>query len=150
MQENPTVEVACEPPAHIANGWDNRGRKNVFLVGSSVSFSCDHGWSLVGVSSIRCTAGDGGTPRWNAPVPECKEIPRCPNPVIEHGKQISIRQTEYIIGNRIEFQCESGYILKGSKSIECQANGTWDPPMPSCIKGEANRFSSVKHGFMRV
>ncbi|XP_030417501.1 complement receptor type 2-like isoform X1 [Gopherus evgoodei] len=125
---------ACEPPAHIANGQDNRGWKNVFLIGSSVSYSCNRGWLLVGVSSIRCTAGDGGTPRWDAPVPECKEIPRCPNPVIENGKQISIRETEYTVGNRVEFQCESGYILEGSKSIKCQTNGKWDPPVPSCIK----------------
>uniref|UniRef100_A0A8C4VP16 Sushi domain-containing protein n=1 Tax=Gopherus evgoodei TaxID=1825980 RepID=A0A8C4VP16_9SAUR len=64
--------ITCEPPAHIANGQDNRGWKNVFLVGSSVSYSCNRGWLLVGESSIRCTAGDGGTPRWDAPVPECK------------------------------------------------------------------------------
>ncbi|KAM9148133.1 C4b-binding protein alpha chain-like isoform 2-T3 [Pangshura tecta] len=130
----PTCEPACEPPARISNGRDDRGRKNVFLVGSRVSYSCNPGWSLVGVSPIRCTADDGGTPRWDAPVPECREIPRCPNPVIEHGKQISIRQTEYTIGKRVEFQCETGYILEGSKSIECQANRTWNPRVPSCVK----------------
>ncbi|XP_039373673.1 C4b-binding protein alpha chain-like [Mauremys reevesii] len=130
----PICEPACEPPARISNGRDDRGWENVFLVGSSVSYSCNRGWSLVGVSSIRCTAGDGGTPRWDAPVPECKEIPHCPNPVTEHGKQISIHQTEYTIGNRVEFQCESGYILEGSKSIECQANKTWNPRVPSCVK----------------
>ncbi|XP_044870378.1 complement receptor type 2-like [Mauremys mutica] len=68
----PVCDPACEPPARIANGQDNRGRKFFFLVGSSVSYSCNRGWSLVGVSSIRCTAGDRGTPRWDAPVPECK------------------------------------------------------------------------------
>uniref|UniRef100_A0A8C0G7G8 Complement component 4 binding protein alpha n=1 Tax=Chelonoidis abingdonii TaxID=106734 RepID=A0A8C0G7G8_CHEAB len=125
----PICEPACEPPAHISNGWDNRGWRNVFLVGSTVSYSCNRGWSLVGVSSIRCTADDGETPHWDAP------IPRCPNPVIENGKQISTHETEYTVGNRVEFQCESGYILEGSKSIECQTNGNWDPPMPSCIKG---------------
>ncbi|XP_065450641.1 zona pellucida sperm-binding protein 3 receptor-like isoform X7 [Chrysemys picta bellii] len=130
----PICEPVCEPPASISNGRINRGWKNDFFVGSSVSYVCNHGWSLVGVSSIRCIAGDGGTPRWNASVPKCKEILRCPNPVIEHGKPISISETEYTNGNRVKFQCESGYILKGSKSIECQANGTWDPPVPSCIK----------------
>ncbi|XP_039374307.1 complement receptor type 2-like [Mauremys reevesii] len=69
----PICELACEPPARIANGRDDRGWKNVFLVGSSVSYSCNRGWSLVGVSSIRCTAGDGGTPHWDAPTPECKD-----------------------------------------------------------------------------
>uniref|UniRef100_A0A674JCE4 Sushi domain-containing protein n=1 Tax=Terrapene triunguis TaxID=2587831 RepID=A0A674JCE4_9SAUR len=127
--------LACEPPASISNGRITRGWQNDYFVGSSVSYVCNRGWSLVGVSSIRCIAGDGEIPRWNAPVPECKEIPRCPNPVIEHGKQVSIRETEYTVGNSVEFQCESGYILKGNKSIECQANRTWNPPVPSCIKG---------------
>ncbi|KAM7169510.1 C4b-binding protein alpha chain-like isoform 2-T2 [Macrochelys suwanniensis] len=127
---------ACEPPARISNGWDDRNRKNVFPIGSSVSYSCNAGWSLVGVSSIQCIAGDGRTPRWHAPVPECKEIPPCPNPVIENGEQISAGETKYIYGNRVEFQCDSGYILEGSESIECQANGTWNPPVPSCIKGK--------------
>ncbi|XP_044871826.1 C4b-binding protein alpha chain-like isoform X2 [Mauremys mutica] len=129
----PICEPACESPARIANGRDDRGLKDVFLVGSSVTYECDRGWSLVGVSSIQCTAGYWGTPRWNAPVPECKESLRCPNPVIEHGEQVS-EYTEYTVGNHVEFQCESGYILKGSKSTQCQANGTWDPPVPSCIK----------------
>ncbi|XP_034622975.1 complement receptor type 1-like isoform X1 [Trachemys scripta elegans] len=130
----PICEPTCEPPARISNGRDDRGWKTVFLVGSSVTYVCKPGWSLVGESSIQCIAGDGGAPRWDAPAPECKEILRCPDPVIEHGKPIPINKTEYTVGNSVEFECESGYILKGSKSIKCQANRTWDPPEPSCIK----------------
>ncbi|XP_039374302.1 zona pellucida sperm-binding protein 3 receptor-like isoform X5 [Mauremys reevesii] len=130
----PVCEPACEPPARIANGWDKRGRKNVFLVGSRVSYSCDPGWSLVGVSSIRCTAGDGGTLRWDAPVPECKA---CEPPArISNGRDDRGWKNDFLVGSSVSYSCNRGWSLVGVSSIQCTAGdgGTprWDAPAPEC------------------
>uniref|UniRef100_K7F726 C4b-binding protein alpha chain-like n=1 Tax=Pelodiscus sinensis TaxID=13735 RepID=K7F726_PELSI len=129
----PVCEPLCERPPSISEGRHDRGRNRVFFVGSRVTYSCNHGWSLVGASIIQCTAGDGGIPHWDKPTPECKEV-HCLNPVIRNGKQITARENETMYGDVVEFQCDFGYILKGSKLIECQANGTWHPQVPSCIQ----------------
>ncbi|XP_065450635.1 complement receptor type 2-like isoform X2 [Chrysemys picta bellii] len=122
---------ACEPPARVSNGRDDRDREPVFLVGSSVTYECDRGWSLVGVSSIRCIARDGGTPRWNAPVPKCKEI-RCPSPIIPNGRAIPGKAT-YEYEEKIRIECNPGYALKDKNgSIKCESDRAWNPPLPIC------------------
>nr|XP_042704904.1 complement receptor type 2-like isoform X2 [Chrysemys picta bellii] len=138
---------ACEPPARISNGRDDRGWKNDFFVGSSVSYSCNPGWSLVGVSSIRCIAGDGEIPRWDAPVPECKA---CEPPArVSNGQDDRGWEPVFLVGSSVTYVCNRGWSLVGVSSIQCIAGdgGTprWDAPVPEC-KGEANQFSSVQHG----
>ncbi|KAM9148917.1 complement decay-accelerating factor-like [Pangshura tecta] len=130
----PICEPACEPPARISNGRDDRAWKNVFLVGSRVSYSCNRGWSLVGVSSIRCTADDGGTPRWDAPVPECRA---CEPPArISNGRDNRGRKNVFLVGSRVSYSCNRGWSLVGVSSIRCTADdgGTprWDAPAPEC------------------
>ncbi|XP_039391804.1 C4b-binding protein alpha chain-like isoform X2 [Mauremys reevesii] len=130
----PVCEPACEPPARISNGRDDRGWKNDFLVGSSVSYSCNRGWSLVGVSSIQCTAGDGGTPRWDAPAPECKA---CEPPArISNGRDDRGWEKAFPVGSRVSYSCNHDWSLVGVSSILCIAGdgGTprWNASAPEC------------------
>ncbi|XP_039374304.1 C4b-binding protein alpha chain-like isoform X7 [Mauremys reevesii] len=130
----PVCEPACEPPARISNGRDDRGWKNDFLVGSSVSYSCNRGWSLVGVSSIQCTAGDGGTPRWDAPAPECKA---CEPPArISNGRDDRGWEKAFPVGSRVSYSCNRDWSLVGVSSILCIAGdgGTprWNASAPEC------------------
>ncbi|CAM5126241.1 unnamed protein product [Natator depressus] len=125
---------ACEPPARISNGRDDRGWKEVFPVGSSVTYVCEDGWSLVGVSSIQCIAGDGGTPRWDPPAPECKA---CEPPArISNGRDDRGWKEVFHVGSSVTYVCEDGWSLVGVSSIQCIAGdgGTprWDPPAPEC------------------
>ncbi|CAM4683918.1 unnamed protein product [Caretta caretta] len=130
----PICEPACDPPARISNGRDIRSRKDVFHVGSSVTYVCEDGWSLVGVSSIQCIAGDGGTPRWDPPAPECKA---CDPPArISNGRDDRGRKDVFHVGSNVTYVCEDGWSLVGVSSIQCIAGdgGTprWDPPAPEC------------------
>ncbi|XP_043356657.1 sushi, von Willebrand factor type A, EGF and pentraxin domain-containing protein 1-like [Dermochelys coriacea] len=132
---------ACEPPARISNGWDDRGRKEVFPLGSSVLYSCNRGWSLVGVSSIRCIAVDGGTPRWHPPAPECKV--RCPKPDVQNEGMVNALDEKawYNINESITFKCSPGYQFSDlwyqsttdTLNITCSADGTWTV-LPVCEK----------------
>nr|XP_025034321.1 complement receptor type 1-like isoform X1 [Pelodiscus sinensis]XP_025034322.1 complement receptor type 1-like isoform X1 [Pelodiscus sinensis]XP_025034323.1 complement receptor type 1-like isoform X1 [Pelodiscus sinensis] len=135
----PVCEPLCERPPSISEGRHDRGRNRVFFVGSRVTYSCNHGWSLVGASIIQCTAGDGGIPHWDKPTPECKEI-LCPIPHIENGTfEIQefrfghqFNQIKYNLGVSIIFKCNHGLSLKGSRKSICSDKGTWDPPFPVC------------------
>uniref|UniRef100_A0ACB8F5J9 Uncharacterized protein n=1 Tax=Sphaerodactylus townsendi TaxID=933632 RepID=A0ACB8F5J9_9SAUR len=35
---------------------------------------------------------------------------------------------------KITFECDHGYILKGNTTIQCQYDSTWDFPVPHCVK----------------
>ncbi|XP_065259495.1 membrane cofactor protein-like [Emys orbicularis] len=109
-------KIRCPFP-NIPNGRAIPG-KETYEYEDKIRIECNRGYALKDKNgSIKCDRNRA----WHPPLPICEpEIPRCPNPVIEHGKQVSIRETEYTVGNSVEFQCESGYILKGNKLIECQ------------------------------
>ncbi|CAM4608693.1 unnamed protein product, partial [Lepidochelys kempii] len=68
----PVCEPVCAQPPNISHGQHSDWRKKVFVVGSSVTYKCDRGFSLVGKTSIQCIAGDEVTPTWSEPTPQCE------------------------------------------------------------------------------
>ena len=60
----------CSPPRNPFNGTVHSltGTK----LGSTLRFSCDQGFRLVGQSSATCTRNQQGIHQWNAPVPLCQ------------------------------------------------------------------------------
>lgn len=66
----------------------------------------------------------------------CSSEVQCPRPVIPHGTEISPRRAEYTFGQQAEFQCDHGYVLKGSERVQCSSDGMWRPPVPHCARGE--------------
>ena len=45
--------------------------------------------------------------------------------------------------SNVEFYCDPGYELNGTKSGECSENGTWNVIAPKCtIKGDNDLFFS--------
>lgn len=60
----------CSPPNNPENGTVHSltGTK----LGSTLRFSCDQGFRLIGQSSATCTRTAQGIHQWNAPVPLCQ------------------------------------------------------------------------------
>lgn len=60
----------CSPPNNPVNGTVHSltGTK----LGSTLRFSCDQGFRLIGQSSAICTRTAHGVYQWNAPVPLCQ------------------------------------------------------------------------------
>lgn len=51
----------------------------------------------------------------------------------EHGR-VKDELENYPMGIFIEIQCLDGFTIKGESFISCIESGTWDLPMPECIK----------------
>ncbi|NXC03681.1 CR1L protein, partial [Orthonyx spaldingii] len=130
----PCERIACPDP-HIPNSkllkpWQV---KEVYEYGDGLEVTCSEGFAFQGHGrsiTLRCT-GDGG---WDPAVPECVPEPRCPKPNIPHGKEIYKRTSDYSVGTQVRLGCEEGYALRGSASITCHPDLSWEPQLPFCDK----------------
>ncbi|XP_025051295.1 complement receptor type 1-like [Alligator sinensis] len=125
------VEIPCLPPPEVANGAHS-GEGEGYVVGSSVTYTCKSGFSLVGEASILCTTEDNLSGVWS-PAPQCKEV-KCPAPVVPHGKKKFGSVAVYSYGDTITFECNPGYSLRGGGDgvIRCTEDNTWKPSVPIC------------------
>lgn len=64
--------------------------------------------------------------------------PRCPKPDIAHASEVYKNKDDYTVGTELRLECDSHYILRGQDSTECQADGSWAPPLPFCDRGMCN------------
>uniref|UniRef100_A0A8V1AMK8 Beta-2-glycoprotein 1 n=1 Tax=Gallus gallus TaxID=9031 RepID=A0A8V1AMK8_CHICK len=145
----------CPAPAPLQHGTiDSRD----FHYRSSLSFSCDPGYSLVGSRTSQCMS-DG---KWSGIPPQCQPV-TCPAPTgIENGfLNFAVRRT-YHYNESVSFSCQSRYVLEGPKHSRCEKTGNWSTK-PSCkepckipvkkavvlYEGEKKRVQSdLKEGIM--
>ena len=94
--------------------------------GSLAMFYCEEGHRLVGVAQQTCL--DNRT--WSGAVPTCVAITRCDIPDIPvFGIRLN---NNYTIGSVVIYDCIDGYILVGSTTLRCLANGSWSNSAPVC------------------
>ncbi|NWI59180.1 CR2 protein, partial [Calyptomena viridis] len=126
----PFCDKVCGPPPQTTNGQHSDLGTKQFPYGAKVTYTCVEGLSLIGNESIYCTSDDGENLAWSGPAPECRVV-RCPRPVVERGRTTPQRFT-FPYGVLMHFSCEEGFALRGATESQCQADGTWDPPVPTC------------------
>ncbi|XP_071434607.1 membrane cofactor protein-like [Pithys albifrons albifrons] len=117
----------CSHPPAVSNA--NLNHEYKFIVGTTVTYSCHRGFTLIPGVSPTTTCLKNFT--WSAVPKLCQKV-QCPTPVIPHGREISARKAEYTFGQQVEFQCDLGYVLKGSQRSQCSSDGMWRPPIPYC------------------
>ncbi|XP_020611647.1 protein mesh-like isoform X3 [Orbicella faveolata] len=111
-------------PSVIAHGFVNGSGS---LEGAGYEFSCERGYSLIGVSRVVCT--DAGV--WNGSLPTCLiECPVLPLS-IRHG---DVNASGSIQGSVYTFTCRPGYSLMGEQNLYCTEEGRWNASVPSCLK----------------
>uniref|UniRef100_A0A8D1M0N6 Sushi domain-containing protein n=1 Tax=Sus scrofa TaxID=9823 RepID=A0A8D1M0N6_PIG len=123
--------VKCEPPPAISNGKHNGGDEDFYTYGSSVTYSCDPDFSMLGKASISCSVENKTIGVWSPKPPTCKNIV-CNRPQVPNGIIVSGFGSMYIYKDSLMFSCEEGYILKGSSVIYCEADNKWNPSPPVC------------------
>ncbi|XP_033637046.1 sushi, von Willebrand factor type A, EGF and pentraxin domain-containing protein 1-like isoform X1 [Asterias rubens] len=116
----------CPEVEQIAHGVTTG---NLFFYGESLTFECDVGYRLNGVTLIRCLA----TGQWSDRVPACEPV-SCGSPdTILNG---NLEGSEFEYGGMVRYQCHNGYYLIGSASLSCDSDGQWSGSTPSCSRVE--------------
>ncbi|XP_045706672.1 LOW QUALITY PROTEIN: complement receptor type 1 [Phyllostomus hastatus] len=123
-----TDSTVCPPPPKMHNGHYTGGDASPYLPGMTVNYICDPGYLLVGKAYIFCT--HEGT--WSQSDHYCKEV-KCSLPQFMNGIQKGLAMSkEFKYKANVTLECENGNTLEGSPWSQCQADNTWDPPLPTC------------------
>uniref|UniRef100_A0A3Q1MFM5 Complement C3d receptor 2 n=2 Tax=Bos TaxID=9903 RepID=A0A3Q1MFM5_BOVIN len=112
----PVCEKDCQAPPKILNGQKEDRHRVRFDPGTSIKYSCDLGYELVGEESIHCTP-DGV---WMPTAPTCK-VAEC-EPV---GKQVFKKPKNQFIRPDVNSSCDEGYRLGESVYQQCQGTIPW-------------------------
>uniref|UniRef100_A0ABM5ESZ5 CUB and sushi domain-containing protein 2 isoform X2 n=1 Tax=Pogona vitticeps TaxID=103695 RepID=A0ABM5ESZ5_9SAUR len=119
-----TVRGLCGDPGIPSHGIRHSG--NDLGVDSTVSFSCEPGYTLRGSLQRVCQAN--GT--WSGTQPEC-EVISCGNPGTPSNAKV-IFNDGLVFSSSIIYKCREGYYSTGVLSRHCTVNGTWTGTTPEC------------------
>ncbi|XP_006834264.1 PREDICTED: complement receptor type 1 [Chrysochloris asiatica] len=140
----PVCEVIlCPPPPTIHNGR-HTGKSSVPApYGSTVTYTCNPdpekgvAFVLIGEDTIHCRSDSQRTGIWSSSAPRCElstSAVRCSHPQVLNGHTLSVKKEEYLYNDTVVVACQFGFTMKGRSQTRCNAQGTWDPPVPSCEK----------------
>uniref|UniRef100_A0ABI7W869 Sushi domain-containing protein n=1 Tax=Felis catus TaxID=9685 RepID=A0ABI7W869_FELCA len=99
------------------------------LFGSTITYSCDKGYRLIGDSSATCIISDNIV-TWDKDMPFCEWC--LPPPPINHGSYNILDKEFFPIGQEVSYSCDPGYTLIGTNPIQCTSLGTWSHTAPEC------------------
>ncbi|XP_046718636.1 seizure protein 6 homolog isoform X3 [Silurus meridionalis] len=133
----PTCErvLSCPDPGMVEHSRRAMSGPRL-IVGSTVQYICNKGYSLSGNSLLSCYSHDSTGPKWSEKPPKCLPDTNeaCRNPGIPaFGVQVSEKQF-YQAGEILHFSCRSGYKLIGEANIRCVPNrpSKWSHSPPVC------------------
>ncbi|NWW78227.1 CR2 protein, partial [Climacteris rufus] len=137
--EDICIPKTCSYPGEPANGRLLLAEK--FTFGSSVNFTCNTGYRLIGYPQIECVVRNGVV-TWNRDIPTCEPIPCAPPPDIANGEHSGTDKELFVYGESVTYRCHSTwggqtpFSLVGEASIFCTTtdnlNGEWSSPAPEC------------------
>lgn len=143
-----SLEVFCPKPPPILNGRHSGSFSATVRYGTTVTYTCDPGpekgvnFILTGEPTIRCTTDSHDTGTWSGPAPRCvldTATIQCPFPEVSRGQMLTVQKDQFSYNDTVVFACISDFTLKGSPRVRCNAQGTWEPPIPVCEKGRCSR-----------
>uniref|UniRef100_A0A3Q3JW62 Sushi, von Willebrand factor type A, EGF and pentraxin domain-containing protein 1 n=1 Tax=Monopterus albus TaxID=43700 RepID=A0A3Q3JW62_MONAL len=116
------VPAECETPPNPEHGWVN---VNDTSLGSMVRYTCEEGYELEGDPVRQCVSGR----LWTNEAPVCRPV-SCGDPGdIPNG---TTHGRAFVYPAVLHYECGPGFVLKGSDTIACQADGKWNGQKPQC------------------
>ncbi|XP_058479498.1 sushi, von Willebrand factor type A, EGF and pentraxin domain-containing protein 1 isoform X3 [Solea solea] len=116
------VPAECETPPSPEHGWVNVTDTSL---GSMVKYTCEEGYELQGEPERQCVSGR----LWTNKAPVCRPI-SCGDPgAIANG---TVHGGFLVYPEVLHYECRPGFVLKGSDTIACQADGKWNGQKPHC------------------
>nr|BAR45634.1 limulus clotting factor C-like [Scolopendra japonica] len=130
--------IICKAPDNIEFGsvsTHRRGSTSDNTPGTTVTFTCNSGYTLIGEEYIQCQ--DDGN--WSKASPICaKEGTVCPNVGQLINGEIKFKgqggPQAFLEGSEVEYTCKSLHYMYGQNKATCFSNGTWSSAKPVCIK----------------
>ncbi|KAK1785762.1 hypothetical protein P4O66_003147 [Electrophorus voltai] len=112
------------------------------IVGSTVQYICNKGYSLSGNSLLSCYHRGSTGPKWSEKPPRCvpDAYEPCRNPgTPAFGVQVSVKQV-YQPGETLRFSCLSSYKLLGEAVLRCVPAhpSRWSHALPVCKVARAD------------
>ncbi|KAI5626745.1 seizure protein 6-like isoform X1 [Silurus asotus] len=151
----PTCErvLSCPDPGMVEHSRRAMSGPRL-IVGSTVQYICNKGYSLSGNSLLSCYSHDSTGPKWSEKPPKCLPDTNeaCRNPGIPtFGVQVSEKQF-YQAGEILHFSCRSGYKLIGEANIRCVPNrpSKWSHPPPVCKAAALEYVNERRLGVART
>lgn len=130
-------KIRCADPPQPEHGYSSGSQ---FVFDSVVTYQCRRGYKLVGESRRRCRADK----TWSGTVPVC-ERQRCPTPHDPVNGRIVSSSVTTFPGSVLEFECDLGYRLVGSRLVRCTEEETWDAVFPRCEMVSCGQPPAVDH-----
>ncbi|XP_064449968.1 complement factor H isoform X2 [Mirounga angustirostris] len=126
-------ERPCGHPGDTPFGSFHLERRNEFVYGAKVVYTCNEGYQLLGRINFRECEPDG----WTNDIPLCEVVKCSPVTEPENGRLTSTAvelDQDHTFGQVVRFQCNSGFKLEGPAEIHCSANGVWSGEAPKCVE----------------
>ncbi|XP_059001349.1 complement factor H-related protein 5-like isoform X1 [Mustela lutreola] len=122
------IKIECKVP-EVEENLSVTPRKDKYRVGDVLKFSCRSRLKRVGPDSVQCY--DFG---WSPNFPTCKEQTKqcAPPPQLLNGKVKETPKEIYEHNDLVEYVCNTRFLMKGFKKIQC-VDGQWTD-LPMCIE----------------
>ncbi|XP_053321831.1 sushi, von Willebrand factor type A, EGF and pentraxin domain-containing protein 1 [Spea bombifrons] len=127
--------VTCPKPKEIDNGTF---KLSGITFKSTVSYTCNTGYSLQGPSTLICEASG----RWNEEAPSCQLV-SCGPPL--HVRDAVMTGEDFTFANSVTYKCKEGYTLVGPETISCLSTGKWSENTPQCMAVSCDEPPNVDH-----
>ncbi|XP_059001341.1 complement factor H-like isoform X3 [Mustela lutreola] len=125
------IKIECKVP-EVEENLIADPRKDKYRVGDVLRFSCRSRLKRVGPDSVQCYHFG-----WSPNLPTCKEQTKqcAPPPQLLNGKVKETQKEIYEHNDLVEYVCNTRFLMKGFKKIQC-VDGQWTD-LPMCIEVES-------------
>jgi len=125
VPDSPTCkETLCPGVETPQNGVMNL---TTLRIGGEATFTCTHGYKLVGDPDITCLASGS----WSAWPPACVEV-NCGQPYEVVNSRMFLVNESTLYGSVVEYLCVPGYTREGPFQRTCEITGYWSGQDPVC------------------
>ncbi|XP_064394225.1 uncharacterized protein LOC135341566 isoform X3 [Halichondria panicea] len=127
--ESPICKAAPHSCSQLSSPANGKVWFSSTSIGSIAKYTCSSGYTLSGSVYRKCLS----TSEWHGSAPICKRsfVARgCPKPSAPNNGFAFVQCLN--VGCRINYWCNSGYSVSGSRKVICQSNGQWSSSTPTC------------------